>query len=151
MQQMSFSVSAVEKNNSCRTMVPTYKTKSASENRNCTLVFHFLRDRQPYTAWDYSVQLQISTFTNLIISSHSLTTAFIPRQSHYNFMRSCRFPGTTGIFPLPSSICMPVSRAGSRFVEETEKEDRVGLCTYRIAPKFVCAAARLPLSSLHYF
>lgn len=48
-------------------------------------------------------------------------------------MWSCKFPGTTGIFPLPSSICMSVSvagcRKGSRFIEKREKEEWASVLT----------------------
>lgn len=72
-------------------------------------------------------------------SPHATTISCDP----VSFQEPLAFP------PPPSSICMPVNRLQrvKQVRREERKEERAGLCTHRITPKFVCAAARLLLFS----
>lgn len=99
-------------------------------------------------------QLCIRTFRNLIISPHCLIIPFHtwPHATTISW-GPVSFQEPLAFFPLPR----PYARLStgctewSRFTEERRKEERAGLCTRRIAPKFVCAAARLLPSPWNYF
>lgn len=123
--------------------IPNHFAVCRAELNSCTFEW------KPYLLWfDFLSQRRITTVPNYVLS---LVNCCCHSSPHATIV-SCGFARFL-VFPLLHMHACQTQQSGFVATKKIKRRggEREGLCTHRLTQKFVCVAARLPLSSWNYF